>query len=1094
MIGKEINGFHILAKLGEGGMAEVYKALDLKLEREVAIKFLRASLGEDEEIGRQRFEFEAKALAKLNHPNIVSVLGYGEYEGRPYLVMDYVPGGTLKDKLGKPMQSEKALALLVPIANALHYAHGKKIIHRDVKPSNILINEDGRPMLTDFGVAKLLESDKNLELTHTDVGIGTPHYMSPEQGRNQKVGPKSDIYSLGVVLYEMVAGKKPYQADTPFAVLLKHIEDPIPNPRLVVKNLPEGTERLILKALSKDPRNRFESMADMAAAMQGAPGHLDFKPTASVSIRTILQLGGGILALLLVAWLWSWLQQRTETGRVLVDEANVLFSDDFEQEVIDDQKWQLYAPIDDTYISFSSMNGFQQVNVQSFPGDKDAGYASTRAWPLASISSIEARLFYDKATNADWLAAGFGLYASDDTHIICDIKTQQQDNNLQCVISNWKLSLSQTLFDGIAIPSGKWVDIRLQIDRGPIEISLYVNDELIGSEYPQQSLLKYLSQPFRPYFNVGTTNLLEPAVIRYDHIIVRGTSEASRQINESLAEASLPTERTGRRISLRYDHGDLENINFQERAPFYIEHGWGLSQEDLAAGYSLDPKDTYIRVYMDDELLEPSFIEQSETNLLWIYNFPEGLTGTHLFRIDYFYICKDWEEDITTCADPEDILHVESLARNVAFRSISSVFETSGNMLTESSSPPEYVIEHLNRPEVSLYEPFGTSSLPKWSYFSGDLSHRPLGVIFSGWGWSQLGLRNAVPAPVGNLVLFRFAENTSMEVFLAHGEFGSVGYRRWGVYILDGAIRPNVFLHGDAIESDINLSELRLHPGEWYYLYLGVNDNGEFKFSLWDATSEELLVSIDETMGFFWQNLAWNFSAGTDYGAFQFDRYYELTPASSQDSLQGVSAFSTQQPPADAIAYDDFNERAGSIPYDTARWELASWDPAPCQVTWSEGSLIFVGLTSMSDAGCVFVPSKSGGSIDRSTDLFEAKILLDLECESNCDGWFSLTLLSSAGYLGCGISGSKDSGASANFGITGLNDPAIYSRQVSVTANEWHHLRVKVDNVSNFISCFLDGELVGRTRAFLITDGYFQMGWARGEAAAIYLDEAWLTP
>lgn len=522
MIGKDVNGFHIVEKLGEGGMADVYKALDLKLDRHVAIKFLRSN-PKDLKRSRQRFEIEAKALAKLRHPNIVSVLGYGEFEDQPYLVMEYVSGGTLKQRLGKPMPWSKATGLLSPIARALHYAHEKKIIHRDVKPSNILIAENGEPMLSDFGVAKILGAEETMDLTSTSVGVGTPYYMSPEQGRNKEVGPKSDVYSLGVVLYELVTGRKLFDADTPFAVLLKHIEDPIPNPRLAIKNLPAGVERLILKALSKDPRNRFEDMAEMAAALGGVPVSALRKPVVKLPIKNLLQLIGGVATLLLIVWLWSWVQQRADGAETLLIGDDVLFSDDFENE-LDNQKWRLYAPIDSSYISFSPTNGFQQVDVQTFSGDKDAGYTSIQAWPLTSITAIEARLSYDKPIDADWLAAGFGLYANDSTHIICDIKTQKNDNTLQCTIVNWNQSQSQTLFDGISIPAGKWVDVRLQIDRGPIKISLYVNDELVGSEYPAQPLLKYLSQPFRPYFNVGTTNLREAATIRYDHIIVSGTS------------------------------------------------------------------------------------------------------------------------------------------------------------------------------------------------------------------------------------------------------------------------------------------------------------------------------------------------------------------------------------------------------------------------------------------------------------------------------------------------------------------------------------------------------------------------------------------
>jgi serine/threonine protein kinase len=309
MIGKDINGFHVVEKLGQGGMAEVYKAVDLKLEREVAIKFLRTS-PEDYEVNRQRFELEAKAVAKLRHQNIVSVLGYGEYEGRPYLVMEYVQGKTLKELLGKPMPWQKAASILIPIAKALHHAHSKKIIHRDVKPSNIIINEEGEPMLTDFGVAKILGAKSEKDLTATNVGIGTPHYMAPEQGRGQEVGPKSDIYSLGVVLYEMVTGRKPYEADTPFAVLLKHIEDPVPNPAKTVRGLPQQIERVILKAMSKNPKNRFENMLEFASALEGQGSLKPVKPEKtkyrSISLPRPLIFGLiGIAAMVVVAWVFG---------------------------------------------------------------------------------------------------------------------------------------------------------------------------------------------------------------------------------------------------------------------------------------------------------------------------------------------------------------------------------------------------------------------------------------------------------------------------------------------------------------------------------------------------------------------------------------------------------------------------------------------------------------------------------------------------------------------------------------------------------------------------------------------------------------------
>src|SRR5512136_2394161 len=179
LTGQSIGRYHILEQLGEGGMATVYKAYDTRLETDVAVKVIRTENLPQSGIERslKRFEREAKALAKLTHPNIVKVTDYGEYEGKPYLVMPYLSGGTLKQRLGKPMPWWEAVKLLLPIAEALDYAHDQNIIHRDVKPSNILLTGRGQPMLTDFGVAKILEDEETRGLTGTGTGVGTPEYM-----------------------------------------------------------------------------------------------------------------------------------------------------------------------------------------------------------------------------------------------------------------------------------------------------------------------------------------------------------------------------------------------------------------------------------------------------------------------------------------------------------------------------------------------------------------------------------------------------------------------------------------------------------------------------------------------------------------------------------------------------------------------------------------------------------------------------------------------------------------------------------------------------------------------------------------------------
>ena len=271
MIGKSLGRYHILEQIGEGGMATVYKAFDTRLEAEVAVKVIRTDniLPNVLERALKRFEREAKALARLNHLNIVNVTDYGDYEGQPYLVMPYLQGGTLKEMLkGKAMDWQEASQMLIPIANALGYAHQREMIHRDVKPSNILITETGEPLLTDFGVAKIIDDEVTMDLTGTHATVGTPEYMSPEQVTAKNVDHRADIYALGVVFYEMVTGRRPFQADTPMAVLFKHASEPLPRPTKFVPKLPKNVEQILLKALAKDADNRYQSMGEFVVALE----------------------------------------------------------------------------------------------------------------------------------------------------------------------------------------------------------------------------------------------------------------------------------------------------------------------------------------------------------------------------------------------------------------------------------------------------------------------------------------------------------------------------------------------------------------------------------------------------------------------------------------------------------------------------------------------------------------------------------------------------------------------------------------------------------------------------------------------------------
>jgi len=271
LIGQSLGRYHILEQLGEGGMAVVYKAFDTRLETEVAVKVIRTESLPQNTVTRalKRFEREAKSLAKLNHLNIAKVMDYGEFEEQPYLVMPYLQGGTLKEKLqGKAMGWQEAAEMLIPIAKALGYAHQRGMIHRDIKPANILITETGEPLLTDFGVAKIIDDEATMDLTGTHATVGTPEYMAPEQVTAKTVDHRADIYALGVVFYEMVTGRKPFQADTPMAVLFKHASDPLPRPTQFVPKLPRDVENILLKALAKDPKNRYQSMGEFVVTLE----------------------------------------------------------------------------------------------------------------------------------------------------------------------------------------------------------------------------------------------------------------------------------------------------------------------------------------------------------------------------------------------------------------------------------------------------------------------------------------------------------------------------------------------------------------------------------------------------------------------------------------------------------------------------------------------------------------------------------------------------------------------------------------------------------------------------------------------------------
>jgi serine/threonine protein kinase len=256
--------YEIKSELGRGGMATVYHAYDPRFEREVALKVLPREMLHDPQF-RTRFEREAKTIAMLEHPVIVPVYDFGEEDGQPYFVMRYMTGGSLTDRMKQgPMSIQDAARLFDRLAPALDQAHAKGIIHRDLKPGNILFDQYGDPYVSDFGIAKITSGETNV--TGSAI-VGTPAYMSPEQAQGEKIDGRSDIYGLGVILYELLSGKQPYHGDTPMSVVVKHITDPVPHILDVKPDLPPAIETVIEKAMAKDRDQRYPTVRALADAL-----------------------------------------------------------------------------------------------------------------------------------------------------------------------------------------------------------------------------------------------------------------------------------------------------------------------------------------------------------------------------------------------------------------------------------------------------------------------------------------------------------------------------------------------------------------------------------------------------------------------------------------------------------------------------------------------------------------------------------------------------------------------------------------------------------------------------------------------------------
>jgi len=268
--GDTVGPYRVIEPLGQGGMATVFKAYHAALDRYVALKVLHPAFKEDSNFNA-RFVREARIVAKLDHPNIVPIYDFAEHQGTPYLVMRFIEGKTLKAVLREGLLPvSRVLAIIRPVTEALAYAHAQGVLHRDIKPSNILCANDGHIFLTDFGLARIAQASEST--LSQDMLIGTPQYISPEQARGEPATERSDLYSLGVVLFEMFTGRVPFSADTPYAVIHDHIYSPLPLPTSINPQLSPEIERVLLKVLAKDASARYASATELMTALERAAG------------------------------------------------------------------------------------------------------------------------------------------------------------------------------------------------------------------------------------------------------------------------------------------------------------------------------------------------------------------------------------------------------------------------------------------------------------------------------------------------------------------------------------------------------------------------------------------------------------------------------------------------------------------------------------------------------------------------------------------------------------------------------------------------------------------------------------------------------
>ena len=282
LVGQTLDEYRLVEQVGRGGMATVYRAVNTRTKREVAIKVLSPSISTDKRFIK-RFRREGGVVKRLNHPNILPVDGYGECRGCVYLAMPFMEGETLQERMNRgPLTEHEATRWVRQLASALEFAHRRGVIHRDVKPSNVMIDKRGNALLMDFGLARMVESSNTLT---GSMLVGTPAYVSPEQGQGRPVDGRADEYSLGIILFQIATGHLPYEGENPMKTVLMHIQEPIPRPSRFNPAVSAALDAVIMKSLAKEPRDRFPSVGALGKAYLAAK---EGKPVSGVAMPSAL--------------------------------------------------------------------------------------------------------------------------------------------------------------------------------------------------------------------------------------------------------------------------------------------------------------------------------------------------------------------------------------------------------------------------------------------------------------------------------------------------------------------------------------------------------------------------------------------------------------------------------------------------------------------------------------------------------------------------------------------------------------------------------------------------------------------------------------